>query len=98
MKIQITLTFARKRYILEIMLIIFVLPEAGWGYPDALHLRVAGEVLRADALLPVPRHAALGIEATAALQGAGVSAPTLVANFVHFAISVQPAGSYSIIF
>ena len=63
--------------------------EAGARDPDALHLGVPGEVLGADALLPVPVHAALGVEAAAALDGAGVLTPSRVTNLIGGAVSVR---------
>ena len=63
--------------------------EAGARDPDALHLGVPGEVLGADALLPVPGHGALGVEAAAALDGAGVLASSRVTNFIGGAVSVR---------
>ena len=65
--------------------------EAGAGDPDALHLGVPGEVLGADALFPVPGHGALGVEAAAALDGAGVLTPSRVTNLNGGAVSVRGA-------
>ena len=65
--------------------------EAGAGDPDALHLGVPSKVLGADALLPVPGHAALGVEAAAALDGAGILASSTVTNLVSCAVSVGGA-------
>ena len=62
------------------------------GSPDALHLGVAGEVLGTDALLPVPGDGALGVEAAAALDGAGVLASAAVTNLIGGAVSVRGAG------
>ena len=59
------------------------------GPPDALHLRVTGEVLGTDALLPVPGDGALGVEAAAALDGAGVFTSSTVTNFIGGAVSVR---------
>ena len=65
---------------------------AGAGDPHTLNLGVAGEVLGTDALLPVPGDSALGVEAAAALDGAGVFTSSTVTNFIGGAVSVRGAG------
>ena len=66
---------------------------AGAGDPDTLHLGVAGEVLGADTLLPVAGHAAVGVETTGPLAGAGISAAAILADLIDLTVSVSCAGA-----
>ena len=65
---------------------------AGAGDPHALHLGVAGEVLGADALLAVPGDAAVGVQTTGPLGGAGVHTPASLAHLAGAAVAVRGAG------